>query len=67
MVASDMTGTFITHDGGKQWKEINLRSRVDAIAFDPIDSKTIYAASTGLFTSADNGDSWKLIYPNPDS
>jgi photosystem II stability/assembly factor-like uncharacterized protein len=67
LIACDMTGAYITHNGGNNWREFNLRTRVDAFAFDPVDSNTIYAGSTGLFRSEDNGEKWEMIFPNPDT
>ncbi len=65
LVACDMTGAYITKDGGKSWREFNLRERVSSFAFDPIDPEVIYAGSSGLFRSADGGEKWRLIYPDP--
>ena len=62
-----MTGAYITHNGGNDWREFNLKTRVDAFAFDPIDSNTIYAGSTALFRSEDNGEKWEMVFPNPDT
>ncbi len=67
LIACDMTGAYITHDGGRRWREFNLRTRVDAFAFDPINPKVIYAGSSGLFRSEDGGGKWALIFPNPKS
>ena len=67
LVACDMTGSYITRDGGKSWRQFNLRTRVDAFAFDPKDPKIIYAGSSGLFRSVDGGESWHLVFPSPSS
>jgi photosystem II stability/assembly factor-like uncharacterized protein len=61
----DMTGAYITHDAGRSWRMFNLRGTVAAFAFDPKDSKTIYAGTAVLWRSADGGRTWSMIYPNP--
>src|SRR5690349_601140 len=54
LIACDMTGSYITHDGGQTWRMFNLRGVVDFFAFDPKDPKTMYAHATGLWRSTDN-------------
>lgn len=61
----DMTGAYVTYDAGESWREFNLKTRVDAVAFDPVDGNTIYAGSSGLFRSVDKGISWRLVFPDP--
>jgi photosystem II stability/assembly factor-like uncharacterized protein len=61
----DMTGSYITHDGGASWRMFNLRGTSRIFAFDPSDPKTIYAYSMGLFRSTDSGRAWNLVYPDP--
>src|SRR5260221_10696875 len=63
----DMTGAYISHDGGKSWRMFNLRGVVEFFVFDPRDKKTIYAEAGGLWRSQDNGETWNLVYPNPAS
>src|SRR5882724_817343 len=65
LVACDMTGSYISHDGGHSWRMFNLRGAVRFFAFDPQHPHVIYAATTGLWRSTNDGDSWNLIWPKP--
>lgn len=64
-VSCDMTGSFVTYNGGQSWRMFNLHSPVDFYVFDPLDANTIYANSVGLFKSTDKGVTWNLFYPAP--
>ena len=72
----DMTGAYISHDGGESWRMFNLGGSVSFFLFDPVDPKTIYVKTSGgvlqmandrsessssLFRSVDAGKSWKLV------
>ena len=65
LVACDMTGAFVTKNGGESWRMFNLRGPVDYFVFDPLDSNTVYANSIALFKSADRGNTWSVFYPQP--
>ena len=65
VVSCDMTAGYITHNGGKSWREFNLKSRQYAYAFDPVKPDTLWVGTSGLFRSRDNGDTWHLIFPHP--
>jgi len=65
LVACDMTGSFITENGGASWRMFNLRGPVHYFVYDPLDSNVMYAHSIGLFKSADRGRTWSLWYPAP--
>ena len=67
LVGCDMTGAYITHDGGKSWRMFNLRGVVQFFVFDPLDKKVIYAQSNGLWRSEDHGETWNLVYPKQSS
>src|SRR5215831_19416629 len=67
LVNCDMTGAYISHDGGKSWRMFNLRGVVQFFVFDPVDRNVIYAQSTGLWRSRDQGATWSLVYPKPSS
>lgn len=65
LISCDMTGAYITHDGGRNWRMFNLRGVVNFFVFDPQDPKTMYAHATGLWRSTDGGEQWNLVYPGP--
>jgi photosystem II stability/assembly factor-like uncharacterized protein len=65
VVACDMTGNFVTYNGGLSWRMFSLLGPVKYFAFDPVDSNTVYANSIALFRSADRGNTWNIIYPGP--
>jgi len=65
LVNCDMTGTYISTDGGNTWRMFNLRGVARLIVLDPVNSNIIYVATEGLYRSRDKGRTWELIYPKP--
>jgi len=61
----DMTGSYITQDGAQSWRNFNLRAGMETFAFDPGNSKRIYAGGAALWRSDDTGRTWRMIFPNP--
>ncbi len=61
----DMTGAYISLDAGRSWRMFNLRGTTGAFAFDPADSKVIYAGNSALWRSSDGGRTWRMIFPDP--
>jgi photosystem II stability/assembly factor-like uncharacterized protein len=57
----DMTGAYITTDGGLSWRMFNLRAVVNAFAFDPRDKSVIYAGNAALWRSDDTGKTWRIF------
>jgi len=64
-VACDMTGSFVTYNGGQLWRMFSLRGPVEYFVFDPLDSNIVYANSIALFRSIDRGNTWDIVYPGP--
>lgn len=62
-VACDMTGSYVTYDGGLSWRMFSLRAPVKYFVFDPVDPDVVYANSIALFKSSDRGHTWNLLYP----
>jgi photosystem II stability/assembly factor-like uncharacterized protein len=67
LISCDMSGSYITHDGGQSWRMFNLRGVVQFFVFDPLDPKVMYAQATGLWRSTDAGETWNLVHPSPGS
>jgi photosystem II stability/assembly factor-like uncharacterized protein len=66
-VRCDMTGAYISRDGGESWRMFNLRSPASFFVLDPVDVNVMYAYASGLWRSTDGGDSWNLVYPKPEN
>jgi photosystem II stability/assembly factor-like uncharacterized protein len=65
VIACDMTGAYLTSDGGASWRMFNLGSVPTAFAFDPKSPATLYAGAEGLYKSEDAGRTWRLVLPDP--
>jgi photosystem II stability/assembly factor-like uncharacterized protein len=63
LVSCDMTGGYLTEDGGRSWRMFNLGSTVRFFAFDQERPRVVYAQTTRLWRSEDGGRNWKPIYP----
>jgi hypothetical protein len=66
LVSCDMTGTYISNDGGDSWRMFNLRGVARFIVTDPLHSNVIYVATEGLYRSRDKGRTWELLVPRPE-
>ena len=66
IVACDMSGAYLSEDGGALWRMINFREQPRFTVFDPVDPAVIYIGVTGcLYRSQDRGRTWHLILPAP--
>ena len=63
LVSCDMTGAYITYDGGNHWRLFSLRSVIHFFVFDPLDRKTIYAGTEAQWRSSYAGETWSVVYP----
>jgi len=68
VVGCDMTGSYITRDGGRTWRMFNPGDTARFFVFDPLDPKVIYAgAGGGLYRSTDGGVTWPRLHPRPEA
>lgn len=66
LLSCDMTGLYISENGGNLWRIVNLRGGIRFITFDPLDAKVIYAGTTaGVMRSEDRGRTWNVVIPRP--
>lgn len=65
---TDMTGCFVSEDGGRTWREFNLRLTCRFI-FDPKLPNRVYALAenAGLWRTDDHARTWSLVYPEGSS
>ena len=68
MALCDMTGTFLTKNGGETWTTLYFNGTTDTYCFDPTDPDIIYVGATksGLWKTIDGGETWQNIQQNFD-
>jgi len=75
-IGTKANGVLKTTDAGEKWQVVNISdaaaTKVYAIAFDPIDSNTVFIAAVvdgrgKILKSTDAGATWKDIYTEPSS
>ena len=65
LLGCDMTGAYVTGDGGASWRMINFGSVPTAFAFDPATPSTVYAGAGAVYRSDDAGRTWRMVLPDP--
>ncbi len=65
VVSCDMTGAYLSNDGGESWRMFNLRGVVSFVVFDPLKPDVIYAKTIALWRTTDGGKTWNLLHPAP--
>ncbi len=65
LLGCDMTGGYVTGDGGASWRMINFGSVPTAFAFDPATPSTVYAGAEAVYRSDDAGRTWRMVLPDP--
>lgn len=67
LVAHGLSGIFVSKNSGGFWTMVRDGDYVGSgnIEFDPVNSKTFYAARNMLYKTTDSGKTWKSITPSP--
>lgn len=63
LLRCDMTGTYLTRNGGRSYSQFNFPNGVASFAFHPSDSGIIYIGSSVLNRSVDGGNTWTQVFP----
>lgn len=63
LVACDMTGSYLSRDGGASWRMFNLGEVAREFVWDPGNPKVVYARGNSLHRSEDGGVTWRMVYP----
>ena len=64
-IRCDMTGIYLTDNGGESWNLHNLTSTASCFAFEPESKDVVYVGTAGLYRTEDFGKSWELLLPVP--
>jgi len=62
----DMTGAYISYNGGDDWRMFNLWTVPDDFEFDPVDQNVIYCGTRGYRHSEDRGSGLSILYRSED-
>jgi len=62
-IRCDMTGIYLSSNGGESWAMHNLTSTASAFAFEPDSKDVVYVGTAGLFRTEDFGQSWERLFP----
>jgi len=63
LLRCDMTGSYLTRDGGDSYQLINMAGGASCYAYDPNDSNSVYIGSSVIHQSKDGGLTWSQIFP----
>ena len=66
LVRCDMTGAYLTRDGGKSFKMVNFANGSSCFAYDPHEPNTVYVGASFVNRSVDGGNTWVSVLPKPD-
>ncbi len=63
LVRCDMTGSYITNNGGASYHQVNFANGATSYAYDPGNPNSIWIGSTTLNHSTDGGRTWERVFP----
>ncbi len=63
LLRCDMTGSYLSGDGGSSYQQIDLAGGASSYAWDPVDSNIVYIGSACLNRSSDGGKNWERVFP----